>query len=163
MSQPDLTVAKVLMKHQNALLIAALAAVTPISLAAQDSLVHATIDSGTLVRVRLESGALVRGRLVEPLTPSSTVIRFCRYPAPVCTNPSDTITIQRFPTSSLRSVEVKRGSHWAIGALVGGLIGGGLMAVASGSQSDYVAVGVVSIGVLGAVIGGGSPRWGAAP
>jgi len=151
------------MKLRKALLIVALGALPPPHLAAQDSLVHATIDSGALVQVRLGSGAPVRGRLVEPLTPSSTIIRFCRYPAPACTNPSDTVTIQHLPTSSLRSVEVARGSHWVIGALVGGLTGGALMAVASGSQSDYIAVGVVSIGVLGAVIGGGSPRWGPAP
>jgi len=164
------------MKPQ-AFALAMLCAIAPARLAAQDSLVHATIDSGTLIRMHPAVGAPVRGRLVRPLSPSSTIIQFCRYPAPPCTNPTDTAAIQQLSTSSLHRLEVQRGSQWATGAFTGGLIGAGLGLLAglvsNGLCEDssgcgpgtgvYMGVGAVIFGGLGAMIGSGSIEWGPAP
>ena len=167
------------MKPQT-LLLAVLSALAPVGLAAQESLVHATIDSGALVRMHQASGVLVQGRLVQPLSPSSTFIRFCHYPAPVCTNPSDTSAIHSISTASLTGLEVQHGNKWASGALWGGLIGvaaGGLLgALVNGlcdgdsgngdcgpSTGAYAAIGAIGFGAIGGFIGGGKPKWGPAP
>jgi hypothetical protein len=164
------------MKHQ-ALVLVLLCAVAPGGLAAQDSLVHATIDSGTLVRMHPTSGEPIRGRLVQPLGPSSVVVQFCRYPAPPCTNPLDSTVIRSLPMSSLTRLDVQRGSHWDSGAAIGGLVGGALGwligAFANGMcespngcgppTAAYFAIGAATFGALGAFIGGGSPKWGPAP
>jgi hypothetical protein len=165
------------MTFQAAFRLAALCALTPVRLAAQDSLVHATIDSGTLVRMHPASGAPVRGRLVQPLGPSSTVVQFCRYPAPPCTNALDSSVVHSLPISSLTRLDVQRGSHWDSGAAIGGLIGGalgwfigafanGMCESSSGCgppTAAYFAIGAATFGALGAFIGGGSPKWGPAP
>ena len=162
------------------LILALAGALAPIGLAAQDSLVHATIDSGTLVRMRPATGAAFQGRLVQPLTPSSPVILFCRLPARACADPSDTSAIQRVTTASLIGLEVQRGTRWASGALWGGLIGiaaGKLVSELVGtlcpgeagnrdcgpSSAGYTAIGAVTFGVIGGIIGSGKPKWSPAP
>ena len=162
------------------LTLALACALAPVGLAAQDSLVHATIDSGTLVRMHPAAGAPFQGRLVRPLTPSSPFIQFCRHPAPACVNPSDTVAIQRVPTASLIGLDVQRGTKWANGALWGALIGiaaGKLVSEIGGtlcggetgnrdcgpSGAEYAAIGAVTFAVIGGVIGGGKPKWAPAP
>jgi len=164
-------------RNAAALACSLILAAVPVGLAAQDSLVHATIDSGTLVRMHPATGAPVRGRLVRPLTPSSTFVHYCRYPAPPCTNPADTTAIQQVSTTTLQRLEVQRGSQWATGALTGGLVGAGLgllVGLASNSLCEdssgcgpgtgvYMLSGAVLFGGLGAMIGSGSIKWGPAP
>jgi len=163
--------------HARSVVLAMLVALVPAPLTAQDSLVHATIDSGTLVRMHPSTGASIRGRLVQPLSPSSTIIRYCRYPAPACTNPADTTAIRSLPTAGIQRLEVQRGSEWFTGALTGGLVGAGLGllvgAFANGLCEDtsgcgpptgvYLGVGALGFGALGAMIGSGSIKWGPAP
>lgn len=166
---------------QRKIVILALAcALAPIGLVAQDGLVHATIDSGTLVRMHPATGAPFRGRLVQPLTPSSPFVQFCRNPGPACADPSDTSAVRRVPTASLVALDVQHGTKWASGALWGALIGiaaGKLVSEVVGSVcggetgnrdcgpsgAEYAAIGAVTFGVIGALIGGGKPKWSPAP
>ena len=160
------------MKYQAALLLALASVVAPTDVAAQGRLVRATVDSGTLIRMHPDSGPYLRGRLIAPLTPTSTLVHVCRYPAPPCTATSDSSAFQRIPTSSLARIDVQEGSNWTNGAVVGGLIGGFLFGLAGAfangmceesegcaSVPAYVMVGGVTFGALGALIAGGSPRW----
>ena len=162
------------------LTLALACALAPIGLAAQDSLVHAAIDSGTLVRMHPAAGAPFRGRLVQSLTPSSPFIHFCRNPGPACADPSDTSAVRRVPTASLIALDVQHGTKWASGALWGALIGiaaGKLVSEVVGSVcggetgnrdcgpsgAEYAALGAVTFGVIGGFIGGGKPKWSPAP
>ena len=162
------------------LTLALACALAPIGLAAQDSLVHAAIDSGTLVRMHPATGAPFRGRLVQPLTPSSPFIHFCRNPGPACADPSDTSAVRRVPTAALVGLDVQHGTKWASGALWGALIGiatGKLVSEVVGSVcggetgnrdcgpsgAEYAALGAITFGVIGGFIGGGKPKWSPAP
>ena len=151
--------------------------VTPVELAAQDSLIHATIDSGTLIRVHPATGASIRGRLIAPLTPTSITAQVCRYPAPPCTPASDSLAFRRIPTASLVRVDVQQGSRWGTGAIIGGVFGGVLGGLAGAwANSDcldsggcgaptavFALVGAAFFGGFGALIGSGSPKWVPAP
>lgn len=159
------------------LFIATLAlALAPARLAAQDSLVHATIDSGTLVRFHPLSGPPTRGRLLQPLSPSSTIVVFCRYPALPCTNLADSTTLVRLPVDGLERVELQTGTRWATGAWIGGAIGvtlGGLASALGHGLCESTDCGPpvaveafisgVFVGLIGALIGSGSPTWAPAP
>jgi hypothetical protein len=165
------------MSSRAAVLLAVFCTLSPTGLAAQDTLVRTTIDSGTLIRMHPAAGASIRGRLTQPLGPSTTLVQFCRYPVPSCATGSDSSAYQRIPTASLVRVEVQQGSRWATGALIGGSIGGllgGLLgAVANGMCEDangcgtptivYALIGAAGFGGFGALIGTGSPRWRPAP
>ena len=159
-----------------AVLLAALCALAPGRLAAQAGLVRTTVDSGTLVRMYPPTGAPVRGRLVQALDPTSAAVLFCRYPAPPCADPSDSAAIQQLPTMSLSRLEVQRGSHWGVGAALGGLVGLFLgvateaLASMDCNESNscpvsglITGVGVLTFGTIGAMVGGSSPKWGPAP
>jgi len=163
------------MKPQ-ALVLALLCAVAPAGLVAQDSLVHASIDSGTLVRMHPASGASVRGRLIQPLTPSSVFIQYCRYPARPCTNPTDTAAFGQVPVASIQRLEVQQGSKWATGAVYGGIFGailGGAFGAAMNGLCDTsdcgssvvvdAAVSGMFFAIIGGMIGNGSPKWVPAP
>ena len=164
------------MRFQAGFLFVVMLTLTPADLAAQDSLVRATIDSGTLIRMHPAAGSPVRGRLIQPLRPSSTVVLFCRSPAPPCNTSSDSAAFGQVPTSSLDRLEVQRGSHWPIGAAIGGVVGlviGGLAeALASMDCNEsgscptggvILGVSTVLFGAMGAFVGSGSPKWGPAP
>jgi len=159
-----------------ALVLALLCATTPVQLAAQDSLVHATIDSGTLVRMHPTSGEPFRGRLVQPLAPSSIFIRYCRYPARACTNPADSVAISQAPVASIKQLEVQQGSKWATGAMIGGIfgaiLGGSIGAALDGlcegsdcgsSVAVDAAVTGMLFGIIGGMIGNGHTNWAPAP
>ena len=162
---------------RQAFAFAILCALAPTSLVAQDSLVHATIDSGTLIRMHPITGASIRGRLVQPLTPSSAFVQVCRYPAPPCTPKSDSLAFQRLPAASLARIDVQQGSRWTTGALIGGIFGGALGGLASAfangmcedpegcgaSTPVYALIGAAFFGGFGALIGSGSPKWVPAP
>lgn len=60
-------------------LFALLCALFPTGLAAQNRLVRATIDSGSLIRMYQHSGTPLLGRLIQPLTPATIEIHTCRY------------------------------------------------------------------------------------
>jgi hypothetical protein len=164
------------MKPQVGFLFVVTLALATSRLAAQDSLVRATIDSGTLIRMHPVAGSPVKGRLLQPLGPSSTVVQYCRYPAPPCTPPIDSADVGRYPMASLTRIEVQRGSHWAVGAAAGGALGvliGGLVAVAvaigCGEAGDcpsgavVMGIPIALFGAMGGFIGSGSPKWVAAP
>jgi hypothetical protein len=164
------------MRPPAVLLLTTLLGLTPAALLAQDSLVRTTIDSGTLIRMHPVAGPTIRGRLLQPLGPSSTVVQFCRYPAPPCTAPIDSAALGQYPTASLTQIDVQRGSHWAVGAAAGGVFGlfiGGAVAAAAaigcGESGDCPSGAVVFgiplalFGAMGAMIGSGSPKWGPAP
>ena len=101
-----------------ALLLACLGA--PSSLGAQQ-LFTVPLDSGTLVRLRL-SGELVEGRLLQPLAPTSTDIRFCRYPGNPCFRDSEE-RVRTLPTTDIQGLDVQNGTRWQRGMLIGGAIG----------------------------------------
>ena len=165
------------MRPQVGFLFVAAIALAPAMLAAQDSLVRVTIDSGTLIRMHPPTGASIRGRLVQPLGPTSTVVQVCRYPAPPCNTKSDSSAFQRIPTASLVRIDVQEGSRWATGAVIGGVVGGvlgGLTgAFVNGMCEDpdgcgastgvYTLIGAAFFGGFGALIGSGSPKWVPAP
>ncbi len=152
-------------------------ALAPVRLAAQDSLVRATIDSGILIRMHPATGSSIRGRLIRPLEPTSTVAQVCRYPATPCTAKSDSAAFQRIPTASLVRVDVQQGSHWATGGLIGAVFGGLLGGLAgawvnsdcldSGGcttpTAGWAIIGAAGFGAFGALIGSGSPKWRPAP
>src|SRR6266850_3363411 len=161
------------MRSRAGILLAGLCALASRGLAAQESVVRAPIDSGTLIRMHPATGAPVRGRLFQPLGPTSSLVRFCRYPAPPCTNPTDSSAIQRLPVTSIVRLEVQRGNRWehgaAIGGLIGGVLGSLLGSLANGlcdstscgpSTGEYVFLGAIGVGAFGALIGSGSPKWG---
>lgn len=165
------------MTRQANLLILVALFLAPTTLIAQDSLVRATIDSGTLIRMHRATGAPIRGRLIQPLDPTSTIVQVCRYPAPPCTTQSDTAAFQRVPTASLIRVDVQQGSRWATGGIIGGAVGallGGLVGAfvngmceepdgCGASTAVYALVGAAGFGTFGALIGSGSPKWRPAP
>ena len=157
-------------------LLIALCAIAPNGLRAQNTLVRATVDSGTLIRMHPTAGSYLRGRLIRPLTPTTTEIDVCRYPAVPCDAKSDSTAYQRVPTASLARIEVQRGTRWETGAFIGGVIGGMLGAMAgafANSMCDTsdgctsimgaALLGVTTVGAFGALIGSSQPDWAAAP
>ena len=162
------------------LTVALACVLAPFAAAAQEGPARATLDSGTLVRMHPASGAPFRGRLVQPLTPSSALIQICRNPGPACVDPSDTSTVRRIPTAALIGLDVQRGTNSATGALWGALIGiaagkltseivGSLCGGETGNRdcgpsgAEYAAIGGVTFGIIGGIIGGGKPKWSPAP
>jgi hypothetical protein len=160
--------------------LALLCTLTPIGLSAQDSLVHATVDSGTVVRMHRESGPPVLGRLVQPLTPSSVLLLYCPYPAGACKGASDTLAIQRTSTASLTGLEVQHGDYFAeglifgglIGALFGTFVGATANAVCDGdtgpfmcsySPGTYALVSAIAYALIVGSTGAKTPRWKPAP
>lgn len=164
------------MTGRDILLLAGLIAFVPGGASAQDSLVPATLDSGTLVRVHPVSGADYRGRLLAPLAPSSDVIALCRGRGARCTDPGDSASMRQIPTASVSRIEVARGTQSATGAAVGGAFGlafGVLAGAATGacvggdcggpSAEAIMAGSIVMFALIGALVGAGIPAWGPPP
>ena len=140
----------------------------------QTPLLTQPIDSGMLVRMRTADQGQVRGRLLARFGPASDRIIFCRYPGNPCLDSTALGRVAR-PAASVFELEVATGSHWAGGALVGGLsgLGAGLLYGAinrglcdssSCLNSGRFTVGAVLFGMFwGAIVGSTSIRWGAAP
>ena len=127
---------------------------------AQQPATHAQVDSGVVVRLQTGT-ALTVGRLLAPLSRSDSLVRYCRYPGPPCLDPRDA---QSMPVNRVRHLDVQHGSAIGKGALIGGIIGGGLGALGGWfegnlrecsrcSVSAAVANGAVITGAIGAGIG----------
>ncbi len=102
---------------------------------------HSTgLDSGTVVRLHWRDGT-EKARLLAPLEPGSSVVRYCRYPASVCgvstINPPQVRSV-----ADLGRLEIRRGSRTGSGALVGAGVGaaGGLLILLGQALSDRPAL-----------------------
>ena len=147
---------------------------------AATSLSAQQIDTG---RIQLDSGAVVRfhwrngsekARLLAPIGPGSSEVRYCRYPAPSCG--SDVNPGRARPLNTLDGLDIRRGSRAGRGALVGGAAGlaGSLLLILGESLSDrpvsddvprVVFVGTITAvwTGLGALIGASLDNWKAVP
>jgi hypothetical protein len=129
-----------------------------------------TLDSGTVVRLHWNDGKQ-KARLLAPLGPDSTLVRYCRYPSPVCgvstSNPPQTRSI-----NDLTRVDARRGSRTGRGALIGAGVGasGSLLMLLGHSLSDRPAPSTEQVVLtstliiatwsgLGALVGGSSDNW----
>ncbi len=96
------------------------------------------VDSGTVVRLHLQGGSSEVGKLETALQPSSTVIRYCPYPAPPCSDDGPPVTERA--SGDVVSIDAQRGTEAARGALLGAGAGMGLLALGSivwqGGASD---------------------------
>ena len=141
---------------------------------AQEGRAPLHLDSGSVVRLHWPDGR-EKARLLAPLEWDSTVVRYCRYPSPVCG--ASTINPPRMrPVRELTQVDVRRGSRTARGALIGagfGTLGGLFLLWAqglgdgpplSGSQR-VLTVAAVATGysAFGALIGAMSDNWAVVP
>lgn len=152
----------------------ALCALAPVGLAAQDTLVPVTIDSGKMVRMHT-SHSVVIGRLTSRFQRTDAALHYCRYPGPPCSGIEDSTAMRTMPAATVLRLEVSQGSLWGRGAL----IGGGLGAVTGGfaiafllsfrectrceSKTPIIVAGAISNGLfwggLGAVWGSAFPKW----
>jgi hypothetical protein len=142
--------------------------VTP--LLAQDVQPPGGLDSGTVVRLHWPDRR-EKARLLAQLRLDSGVVRYCRYPSPVCgestVNPTRVRSVR-----DLARVDVRRGSRTGRGALIGAGIGtlGGLVglvlqgfsdapASSTGQQVLTVVVLAGTWSALGALAGAASDNW----
>lgn len=131
------------------------------------------IDSGRLVRMHRGSETL-SGRLLSRFGPGDSVIRFCRYPVPLCDPEIPTIAPTTIASRDLNRLELQQGSHAGSGFRIGGLFGvitGWLLgSFAQGfcesqecAHSGLVWKTALGNGLLwggfGALIGSTVPRW----
>jgi hypothetical protein len=132
------------------------------------------LDSGTVVRLHWKDGT-EKARLLAPFGSDSSLVRYCRYPSPVC----GTSTInppKARPVGDLSLVEIRRGSRVGRGALVGAGVGavGGLLIILGQGLSDQpamsgsdqfltVALTAAVWGGLGALVGSFLDNWQAVP
>ena len=131
----------------------------------------APIDSGTLVRLHLLGDSIVRGRLIGPLVPPESTIVLCRFPGPPCTATTDP-GIAMWPLTSVRQLEVSKGSAAKTGVVVGFLIGlvvGTRLGEfcldgpcpSAGHAALHVGLPVAGFfALIGGAIGDGKVRWG---
>jgi hypothetical protein len=159
------------MRRYTALLLGFFVA-TP--LLAQEAREPLKLDSGTIVRLQWADGR-EKARLLAPFRWDSALVRYCRYPSPVCGE--STLNPPRMrPVGDLRRVEVRRGSRTGRGALIGAGFGtlGGLLVLHTRGLSDApalsrdeqiltLAVMAATWSALGALIGAASDNWAPAP
>ena len=138
----------------------------PASLPAQQAL-----DSGTVVRFRAPADSLIKAKLLSPYAKDSSRIRYCRYPAPPCQ--------VRGPgygdrlASEISRLEVRRGTGWLPGLIVGGAVGVGVgiflinfsedlgeVPLSDGEKARGMVGSAMVFGGLGALIGSLFERWG---
>ena len=132
------------------------------------------LDSGTVVRLHWADRS-EKARLLAPLGRDSALVRYCRYPSPVCGE--STLNPPRMrPVGDLARLEMRRGSRTGRGALIGAGLGtlGGLLVLHTQGLSDaprlsgnqqIMTVGVSAAiwGGLGALIGAASDNWETVP
>ncbi len=128
------------------------------------------LDSGTVVRLHWPEGR-EKARLLAPLRWDSGVVRYCRYPSPICgeatINPPRVRAVR-----NLVRLEARRGGRTKQGALIGAGIGtlGGLVVLIGHGLSDAPALGtrqrVLTVlapaglwSAVGALIGAASDDW----
>jgi hypothetical protein len=149
-------------------LIGLLAAVP---LHAQQAQPPVTLDSATVVRLHWTDGR-EKARLLAPLGPGTVLIRYCRYPSPVCGESTINPPRSRSPRDLTR-VDLRRGSQTMRGALIGAGFGA-LVTIATlrladaigdaprqtdGQQVLTVVTAAGVWGAIGALIGAHSDRW----
>jgi hypothetical protein len=129
------------------------------------------LDSGTVVRLRWLDGR-EKAVLLAPLDADSAMVRYCRYPSPVCGGNTINPPRARF-IAQLAGVDVRRGSHTVRGALIGagaGAVGALVMMrlagelgdgpnLSSGQQAGVLALMAGVWGGIGALIGAMSDKW----
>jgi hypothetical protein len=144
---------------------------TPSGLLAQTPARSFKLDSGTVVRLQLHSGVREKGKLLSPYTQDSSRVRYCHYPAPPCRVGDE--RYREKSASEVSSVEVRRGTGWLPGLVIGGVLGVAFGFVAAdfaesinetpnttGQEVRAVAGSTVFFGGLGALIGSAFERWG---
>ena len=132
------------------------------------------LDSGTVVRLHWTDRS-EKARLLAPLGWDSALVRYCRYPSPVCGESTLNPPLRR-PVGDLARLEVRRGSRTGRGALIGAGFGilGGLFVLRTQGLSDaprlsgnqqimMVAAIAATWGALGALIGAASDNWETVP
>jgi hypothetical protein len=147
-------------------------AVTP--LLAQQAPPPPRLDSGAVVRLHWPDGS-ERARLLAPLGRDSVLVRYCRYPSPVC-GESTLNPPQTRPAGDLARLEVRRGARTGRGALIGAGFGtlGGLLVLYNQGLSDgprlstdqqilTVALIAATWSALGGLIGSASDHWETVP
>ena len=159
------------MRGWTALLLAVVGAT---SLLAQAPGPAAALDSGTVVRLYWPAGN-EKARLLAPFGRDSALVRYCRYPSPLCGDSALNPTRAR-PARDLVRIEVRQGSRTGRGALIGAGVGalGGLAVLLGRGLSDEPAwstgrqvltlAGAAGIwSLFGALIGSASDDWAPVP
>ena len=131
----------------------------------------ADAPSGARVRLRTAAEGWHEGRLVTPLGPTSTLVRYCPLGPLACPEPDAAAVRQQAITPELQ-LAVWRGGHTARGALVGGLVTAGVLALGILAWHDADAprrwdaprviglTAVLGLGTgLGALIGHHAGQW----
>jgi len=132
------------------------------------------LDSGTVVRLQLHPGIREKGKLLSPFAQDSRRVRYCHYPAPPCR-----VGDERYrdkAASDVSNLEVRRGTAWLPGLIIGGVVGVvfGLGAAGfaesmsetpntTGEEISAVVGGAAFFGGLGALIGSAIEKWDAVP
>lgn len=158
---------------QAVVLLVALCALAPVGLAAQDTLLPVTIDSGKLVRMHT-TNSVVLGRLTARYQRPDAILHYCRYPGPPCLGIDDSAAVRTIPAATLLRLEVSQGSQWPRGALIGGVLGGVGGALFTGAAcsecsfktGDFILLGIINgifWGGVGALVGSAFPRWSHSP
>jgi hypothetical protein len=132
------------------------------------------LDSGMVVRLHWEDGA-EKATLLAPLGRDSSLVRYCRYPSPVC-GASTINPAKARPVGDLSRLEIRRGNRVGPGALIGagvGAVGGVLILLGqalnegpplSGSDQVLVVAFFAAVGGgFGALVGSFSDNWQAVP
>ena len=143
-------------------------------LPAQEAHRPVSLDSGTVVRLLWADGS-EKARLLAPFRWDSVLVRYCRYPSPVCAESSHNKARVR-PVEALTRLEVRHGSRTGRGALIGAGFGafGGLLVLytrglsdaprlSTGQQILTEAVTTATWGAIGALIGAASDNWQTVP
>lgn len=134
----------------------------------------AGLDSGTVVRLHWND-ATEKATLLAPLGRDSSLVRYCRYPSPVC-GASTINPAKARPVGDLSRLEIRRGNRVGRGALIGAgvgavcgvliLLGHALSEGAPMSGSEQVLAVAFSAAVgggFGALVGSFSDNWQAVP
>lgn len=139
----------------------------------QQPLVRRTLDSATVIRLHLPTSQREVGKLLAPFGTDSTMLRYCRYPAPPC-RMGGLRYVER-PAANVLTLEIHLGTARNRYALIGGLVGAGLgiplRAFAEAmeerdlplSEEIGIVAGTAAVfALIGALIGVNIHYWGAA-
>ncbi|MBA2292969.1 MAG: hypothetical protein H0W15_11005 [Gemmatimonadales bacterium] len=153
--------------------VVAVSAVSPERLSAQVPVDMQAVDSGLVVRAWTDAGQ-VRGRLLMQLSSDSDSVLYCRFPGPSCEREFIAAQTAWLQLGGVRHLDVQVGNRWKKGAVIGGVFGGVIAALAWGgpwfcegtschrSTGEKVFQSVKStviMGALGALIGSAFPRF----
>jgi hypothetical protein len=145
-----------------------------VPLLAQEIQKPLNLDSGAVVRLHWADRS-EKARLLAPFAWDSALVRYCRYPSPVCGE--STLNLPRMRSvGDLARLEVRRGSRTGRGALIGAGFGtlAALVVLHTQGLSDAprlsgdqqiltVAVLAATWGAFGALIGAASDNWETVP